>query len=203
MRPCSIEDDAVRLLNRRQTVGDDQAGAAGQQRLERGLNQLFVRRIEALVASSKIKMRGVGQDGARDRDALAFAARQAIAAFTHEGRVVFGQAGDELVNLRGARGLLQVFVAGVGAGVAKVVGDAGVEQVRLLRHDGNVLAQRLQLDVAVVVTVEQNATGGGVVQAQSERGQRALTGARGTDHRDRFAGRDVELDVAERACSSP
>jgi hypothetical protein len=65
------------------------------------------------VASSRIRMRGSARKRARDRDALALAARERQAALADARVVAVGQALDELVRLRAARGLLDLLVGRV------------------------------------------------------------------------------------------
>src|SRR5260370_13963436 len=82
----------------------------------------------ALVASSSTSTRGsrssvrtierVAQQRAGDRDALLFSAGEPVAAGSHHGVVTVGQAGDQVVDLRRAGGVLDLGVAGAGLGVA-------------------------------------------------------------------------------------
>jgi hypothetical protein len=92
-------DDAVGIVERRQAVSDGDGGAALHQRFQRFLDLalgLGIDRRGGLVQESDL---GVEQDGARNRDALALAARQARAALAHDGVVAFGQVGDKVVGI--------------------------------------------------------------------------------------------------------
>ena len=66
--------DAVAGEDGREPMRDHQRGALGHQPLERGLHEFFGLRIERGGGLVKQEQRGVAQDRARDRDALALAA---------------------------------------------------------------------------------------------------------------------------------
>jgi hypothetical protein len=63
-----------------------------------------------------------------------------VAPLPHDGVVAVGQRGDEVVEVGGGGGRHQLSVGGVGAGVAQVVGDRGVEQEGVLEDDPDVAA---------------------------------------------------------------
>ena len=68
-----------------------------------------------LVASSKTRIAGSRSDRARDRDALALAAREPHAGVADVGVVALRQPVDELVHVRGARRLAQLGLGGARA----------------------------------------------------------------------------------------
>src|SRR5437660_247429 len=70
--------------------------------------------------------RRVAQDRARDRDALLLAAGEAVAALADHGVIAVGQARDQVVDARRARGLLELRVARVGTRETQVVAHGGV-----------------------------------------------------------------------------
>ena len=92
------------------------------------------------VASSRIRIRGIGEDGARDRHALALAARQLHAALADDGVVAVLERLDELVGVRDAADPLDLVERRVGLAVADVLGDGAVEQEVVLQHDAELLA---------------------------------------------------------------
>ncbi|KAG1246263.1 hypothetical protein G6F65_020780 [Rhizopus arrhizus] len=84
-----------------------------------------VQRGSGFVADQEL---GFSCQGARDRNALALAARQLQAAFTDAGAVAVRQRHDEVVDVgRAGRGA-HLFVRGVGASQPQVVVDRAVEQ---------------------------------------------------------------------------
>ena len=127
--------DLVGVADGRQPVGDrDRRPALGElvQRLLHRALGLGVQRARRLVEHQH---RRVAQHRAGDRDALLLAAGEAVAALADDGVVAVGQRGDQLVDLRGARGGLDLGVGGLRAGEAQVLADRGVEQVGLLRDE--------------------------------------------------------------------
>ena len=94
------------------------------------------------VASSRISTWRVREEGPRDGDALALAARELDAALAHQGLVALGQALDEVVRIGEPGGFDDRRPRGAGAGIGDVFGQRAVKQDRLLLHDGDLLAQR-------------------------------------------------------------
>ena len=84
------------------------------------------------MASSRIDDGRVLQQHPGDGQALLLAARQAVAPLADDGVVAVGQGGDDVVDAGRPAGRLQLGVGGVGPGVAQVVADRLVEQVRVL-----------------------------------------------------------------------
>ena len=85
----------------------------------------------------------------------------------------------------------------VGPGEADVVEDGAAEEERLLRHDGQLLAQRALRDVAHVVAVDEDLARLRVVEAGEQLDDCGLAGAGGADERDGPAGRDDQVDVVQ------
>ena len=90
------------------------------------------------VASSRTRMRGLGDDGAGEADELALADREVLAALLQVRLVAVLEAHDEVVRADGARGLLDLFVGRVRAAVGDVLADGAGEEERLLEHDAHV-----------------------------------------------------------------
>ena len=67
----------------------------------------------------------------------------------------------------------------------------------LLRHHAELATQRVQSDVAEIVSVQQHASGGGVVEARDQLGRRRLARAGLAYERDRLTGGDAEVIVAQ------
>jgi hypothetical protein len=135
---------------------------------------------------------------ARDRDPLLLAARQLVAALADERVIPLGQFGDALVDGRGARRHLELRVGGPGLGVVQVVADGRVEQVRLLGHDADHLAERGKLDPPDVDAVDLDGAGVHVVQPRNQVRGRGLARAGRTDQRDQLTRLRLEVDVLER-----
>ena len=86
----------------------------------------------------------VAQDRAGDRDALLLAAGEAEAALADDGVVALGQRRDDVVDLGGAGGLLDLLVGRVRPREAQVLAHRGVEEVGLLRDDADRVGERVE-----------------------------------------------------------
>ncbi len=95
---------------------------------------LVVQRARGLVEDED---RRVAQDRPRDRQALLLAAGEAVAALADDGVEPVGQRADQRVDLRGARGILELLVGRVRAREAQVLAHAGVEEVGVLGHEAD------------------------------------------------------------------
>ena len=87
----------------------------------------------------------VGENRARDRDALPLAARQPHAALADDRVVALLERLDELVAVRDPADRLDLLARRVRPGVGDVLGDRAVEQEVVLQHDAEVLAVVAQL----------------------------------------------------------
>src|SRR5260370_11285062 len=100
--------------------------------------------------------------------------------------------------MRGPRSALDLLVGRIGAREAKVLADARVKQVRLLRDEPDGGGERLEGDVADVGSVDQDAAPLWLVQPCDEIRERRLARAGLADDRRARPGRDRRADVLER-----
>src|SRR5690606_14224629 len=84
-----------------------------------------------------------------------------------------------------------------GAAEGDVGGDGVAEEETLLKNHAHVAAQGLYVELAQVVAIESDATGGGIVETRNEAEQRAFAGAGFADDGDAFAGLHVQGNVAQ------
>ena len=140
---------------------------------------------------------GVLEEQASDRQALLLAARQPVAALAHDGVVAVGKSGDGVVDARRLGGGDDLVGGRLRLGVAQVVADRHVEEVRVLADHSDGAVQRCQREVADVVAVDADRSRCDVVEARDQRHHRRLAGTRGADEGDRLAGGDVERDAVE------
>ena len=94
--------------------------------------------------------------------------------------------------------IMSVF-RGLGVGEEEVATDRLAEQEVLLEHVGHLRAQGIHVDLADVVSVEENAAAGGLVETGDEIGEARLPGAGGADHGDHLADGEVEVDAVKGA----
>ena len=190
-------DDAVGPLYRRQAVGDDDGGATDHRGFERALHQALGFGVERAGGFVQQQQRRILEQGARDRDALALAARQAHPALAQERGIALRQALDEIVGGGHLRRGDHLVVAGVRAAVADVFHGVEREDHGILRHDADRAAQRLQRQVTHVHAVEADAAGLRIVEAQQQLEQGGLAGAGRADHGHRLAGADIEREMRQ------
>ena len=105
------------------------------QRAQAVLDQRLALAVEARGRLVEHQDARVGQDRARDRDALALPARQLDAALADDRVVLLLEPVDELVGVRDAADLANLLQRRVRPAVADVVGDGAVEQEVVLEHD--------------------------------------------------------------------
>jgi hypothetical protein len=136
---------------------------------------------------------------ARDRKALALAAREQRAAFADAAVDAVGQALDEFHRVRGLRGGDDVGFARVPhCAVGDVLRDRGVEQRDALPDPRDLLAQALQRVVRQRDAIEQDRAARRFVETRNEVRQRRLAAARASDQRDHVAARAFEVDAVQR-----
>ena len=147
-------EDPVGRDDGRQPVRDHERRAADERVGERVLDGELRLGVEVRRRLVEDDDRGVLQQHARDGQALLLAARHPVPALADQGVVAVGQAGDQVVDAGGPARLDQLGVGGVGTRVAQVRANGVVEQMRVLHHHADGVAQRLQRVVAHVVTVD-------------------------------------------------
>ena len=196
--PAAVEQhDAVGEPDRREAVGDDQRRAALHQDLQPLVDLLLDLDVDRAGGVVEHQDRRVDQQRAGDRDPLALAARQRVAALADDGVVALRQRVDELVGAGGASRRPDLLERRVGAPVGDVVADRGREQERLVEHDADLGAQAVEREVAHVVAVDLDRAAGDVVEARQQPRDRRLAAGRAADHRDRLAGAQVQREVVE------
>ena len=138
------DEDDVGADDGREAVGDRQDGAALGQAFQGLLDGALGLGVHARGRFVEDEDGRVLEQGAGDGDALLLAAGEAVAALADDGVVTPGQVDYEVVDVRGLGGLLNLLVAGVGAGVTQVLADRGVKEERLLVDHRYRFAERRQ-----------------------------------------------------------
>src|SRR4051812_30445187 len=113
---------------------DHERRAAEHEVLECFLHEAFAFAVERTRRLVQHKDRGIFQDGARDRDALALPAGELDAAITDDGFVAFRETVDEFSGVRLARGFANLVEARAGFSVADVIGDRATKKQYILRY---------------------------------------------------------------------
>src|SRR5258708_7178221 len=183
--------DAVEAAHRRQSVRDHDRGAALHQPFHRLLDQRFGFGIEARRRLVEDQDRRVGQERARQRDALTLAARQLDAAFADQRAVALRQPQDEFMRVGKPCRLFDRRHGGAGPAIGDVLRQRTVKQDRLLLHDGDLAAQRLLRRPRDILAVDQDPPPGDVVKPLHPFYECGLAGSAAPDQADAFAGADV------------
>ena len=195
---AAIEDeDLVSFEDSAEAVGDDDAGAVREDVLERFLDELFGLAVETAGGFIEDEDARVAQDDAGEGDALFFATAKAVAAFADDGVVAIGEAGDEVVDVGGTGGLLDLLLGRIGTGEADVDGDGIVEEEGLLGDHADVGGEGSEGEIAQINAIEADTALLGVIEARDEVSEGGLAGAAGADEGGELAGLDGEIDILQ------
>ena len=172
--PAFQHEDPVGADDARQPVGEDQGRAAGHEPVERRLDDGLALRVDRREGLVEDQHRRIAQQGPRDRDALALAARQPDSPLPDDGLVSLREARDERmgVGLAGCR--LELGQARLRSAHPKVLGDGAVEQIGVLVDHGQEGAKVGEREVPHVATAHEHPAALGVVEAQQEPRHRRL-----------------------------
>ena len=173
-------------------MGDDQRRAVLHDVFKRRLHEHFVFRVERRGRFIEQQHRRVLQDRARDRKALALAARQGHAALADRRVVALVEMGDKFSRRRAFGCGAHIFHGGVRAAIADIVHDAGAKDDRILRHQRETRAQMRRINIANINAIQHHRARLRIVETHQKLENRRLAGARRTDDGDRFARRHAE-----------
>ena len=164
---AGVEDkDAVGVLHRRQSVRNDERGAAFEEAVEGFLDEVLALGVEGARGFVEDEDLRVLQHGARDRDALLLAAGELDAALADARFVAFRKRRDEVVGVRDTGGVLDFFIGRGALSVANVLGDRARKEHRLLRDDADLAAKPLRIELLQITAVEANDARRGIVEAR-------------------------------------
>src|SRR5581483_11467588 len=142
--PGLDERDTVGQRDRRRTVCDHERRAAAHHLRERGPDLVLLRRVDRRRCIVEDQHLRVGEDRARDRDALALAAREREPTLAEQRLVALGQALDELLGAGQLGRACDVLVAGVRRGEPDVALDRVAEEEGVLEDDADASAELAQ-----------------------------------------------------------
>ena len=135
------DEDTVRIRHRREPVRDDEGRAPLAQRIERPLDLALGLGIERARRLVEDQDRRILQDGARNGDALAFAARKRLAPFADHELIAARLLHDEVVGFGQPRRALDFRIGRIRAPDADVFGNGAVEEAGILEHHRDRVAQ--------------------------------------------------------------
>src|ERR1051326_3564538 len=134
-------DDAIRRPHGGEPVGDDKHGAALGNFLHVALDDALALRVERAGRLVEDENARIGDERARDGDALALAARERGAALADDGVVALGELEDEIMRAGEPRRRDHALERHARIGERDVLAHRAVEQHVLLQHDADLAAQ--------------------------------------------------------------
>ena len=176
---------------------DDEGGAAGHD---------AVHRLEDFVLGPGIDRGGgiiedkdgrIEQDGSGEGEALALAAGKVAAILMKEGVVAQGQLFDELVRGGEMGGTLDLLAGGAGIAEGDVRGNGRAEEETLLEDQPHLPTDVIEPPVAQVASVEDKASGVGIVETRHELDHGRLPRSGRSDDGDLFPGPDLQGKIVE------
>ena len=185
--PFLKHDDAVRVLQGGETLGDDEGGPAFAKSFHRLLDQPLRLRVHARRGVVQNQHARIHQERARDGDALALAAAERHAALANDRVVAVRQLADEFMRLRRARAFFNLRPRRLRPTVGDVLSDRRAEQESLLKNHAHRPPQLRQVQLLRIHAVEQHASLRRVVEARDQVHERGLARARRPDDRDGLA----------------
>eukprot|EP00968_Pinguiococcus_pyrenoidosus_P026305 scaffold7067_cov245-Pinguiococcus_pyrenoidosus.AAC.18 len=178
-------DDLIRVLDRAQPMRDHQAGAILAQAIESRLHALLGARVQRGCRLVEEDHRRILQQATSNRNPLLLAAAE------------LQEISDKLEDLCALRRGLDLFVRGVQLAIHDVVPDRVIEEHRVLRDHADLVAEALLGNVANVLSVQPDRTGGRIVKSKEQPADRGLPRARGADDGRGRARRNPEGDVPD------
>ena len=200
---CSHDDDLVGVLDSAEAVCDDEDGFADHDVVERGLHECFVFGVEGRGGLVQDEDVGVGEGGARDRQALALAAGQVEPARADHGVLARAEALHELLHVGCARDALHRLHVGLVRALRDVFLDRVFEEDRTLADHADALVQGRQVVLAQVAAVKEHRARRRVLGAHQQLRDRRLARARVADEGGHSARADLEAQSFEDGVLGP
>ena len=188
----------IGVLHGGKTVRDHQNRLFLRQLFKGELNLMFVLSARKSGCFIQNDDRRVFQNGARQRDALIFAAGEVSAAVSYNGVKPLREASDDFPALGGLGGAQNLLPRGVRPCGANVFQHRILEQPGILEHKGDLIHQRLLSDLPYIHAAHQNAPFRSVVKARNQLRSRGFAAAGRAHQRDGLSGRNLEGDMIQR-----
>ncbi len=181
------DQDLVGPADLREAMGDQQGSTALQHPMDSALNLVLGGAVDGASRVVQDQDARIGQQGARDGDALALASGERYPTFANLGLVPLFEAHDKLMSLCIVRSPLDGPAIGLLAkSVGNILGDRAREEKDVLLDCRDLRAQGIQVPIAHVNAIDQDAPGLHVVDAIDQFGKCALTRPRLADNGDRL-----------------
>ena len=176
-------------------MGHQQQGLAGQDLAEALLEPALGAVVHGAGRLVEHQDRRLEQQRAGDRDRLALAAREALAALADVQVEAERMARDEVLDAGDLRRAQHRLIVGERRAERDVVAHRAMEQEHVLQHAADVAAQVGGIDLAQIGAVDQHRALVGLVEPQHQLLDGRLAGADAADQADPLARLDHERDA--------
>ena len=189
--------DGIGVLDRGETVGDDEHRPAVHQRVHAPLDNGLGTGIDGGGGLIEDHDRRISHGGPGDAQQLPLALAQVGAVTVEYGVVALGQTADEVVSTGQLGRCDTLFVAGFQIAVADIFHNGAREEVRVLKHHTQRVPQVGFLDLVDVDAIVADFAVVDVVEPVDEVGDGGLTGTGGAHKGNLLTGLGEEGDVVE------
>ena len=191
------DEDGVCALHGGEAVGDEDAGAAFDHAFERAADAQLGVGVDAGGGLIEDEDARVVSKGAGEVDELLLAGGERVTALEDGLVELAGQGVNEIEDIDVACCAAQVGVCDGVVAEADIFRDGAGEEKRILQNDGEVPAEFGEVVLAQVNAIDEDLSGGDVVEAHHEAGEGGFAGAGVADDGDGLSGLDGEGDVFE------
>jgi len=193
--PLVHDEDQIGVLNRRESVGDDEARSSLHQVVHRFLDGDLGERVDVACGFVQYEHVWIGQEGPCNGYELLFTVRYVRCLFVDHGVVSIRQGHDEVVRLRHLRSPYDFLLCGVLFSVGYVLPYRAVEQPRVLQDHAEAPPQIVLVDVPDVYPIEFDAAFLYFVEPHQQIDQRGLSGTGWADNCNPLAAEDFDVQV--------
>src|SRR5712692_3458443 len=190
-------NDLVGVPDRRGTVRDQNGGAAFHDSAQSAKDAFLGLRVHGRKRIVEDQNSRIADDGARNRGPLLLSAGESDAALADHGLVGLAEVLDVPVQAGNFGGFADALLVKFRQAEGDVAADGLTEQVSVLRHEADGLAQRGERPLAYRTPVDQDRVIRRFPKTRDESGERGLSAARGADDGERRAGGDLQMNVAK------
>ena len=191
------DDDAVRLLDRRQTVGDDDARSLGEQPLECFAHEKLRVRVHVRCRLVEDQDLRIVDERASERNELFLPGRERRPAFLNLFFEPVRKRRHPLVQIHRGGGSRHRFVGNTFVAEPNVRRDRAREQVHILKHHTELTPQVFEIPVANIDALDEDPTVLDIVEPHEEAHERRLPRPGVADDRHHLARTDVHFDIAQ------
>ena len=178
-------------------MGDDNGGPPLHQRLQGVLDGVLGDGVQGGGGLVQDQDLGILEDDPGDGEALLLAAGELEAPVAHHGVQALGLGGEKLGEIGDVAGGLDLLLGGVLLGVEQVLPDRAVEEIAVLGHDADLLAQIAQIEVPHVHPRDRDPAAQHVVEPGDEVHDGGFAGAGGSHNGVHLPAGDGEVNVGE------